>query len=436
MNNEWQTGTKQIALISLLIFFVYLLYLLIPVMPLLIIAGLVAFLLIPLVDFLRYRLHLPRVIAVLLAYAGFFVVLTVLPLVFVPALIDAINAINVDVLALGESLLMWFRTTLEQFRTIQMFGISQDLSPVIDPALETLNNVSLVQFIPSLEQLIAVIPSTVEMTWGVASNVLGRITSAVLAFVLTLLYAIYMSLGGESYKSTMLNLVPEPYKPEMAELGYRIRNTWRAYFRGQLTLCVSIGLITWLFGFSVGLPGAFALAVIAGVLEFLPGLGPILAAVPAIAVALVQGSSTLDVSNWVFMLIVTLGYVLIQQLENNIIVPKILGEAMELDPLVVMVGVVAGAATGGILGALVAAPTIATGRTVLLYVYAKILGQPPFPPSNKPLELQPSWFEQAQTLWQTLQRHLKRFTNPPPSKKTAQKPNDKTKAAKPPKKDH
>jgi predicted PurR-regulated permease PerM len=103
------------------------------------------------------------------------------------------------------------------------------------------------------------------------------------------------------------------------------------------------------------------------------------ATVPAVIVALLQGSATLPVSNFTFALIVIGFYVLVQMFENNVIVPKVLGEAVNLHPLLVMTGVLVGASVAGILGALLAAPVLATIKEVASYAFNKMIGQPPFP---------------------------------------------------------
>jgi predicted PurR-regulated permease PerM len=91
-----------------------------------------------------------------------------------------------------------------------------------------------------------------------------------------------------------------------------------------------------------------------------------------VVVALIQGSATLPISHLYFAGLVILLYILVQQLENNLIVPRVLGDAVELPPLIVMTGVVVGASVGGILGTLLATPVIATGREVLSYIHHKI----------------------------------------------------------------
>jgi predicted PurR-regulated permease PerM len=141
---------------------------------------------------------------------------------------------------------------------------------------------------------------------------------------------------------------------------------WQSFFRGQLTLSLVIGGVTLVVGLAIGLPSALALAIIAGVMEAVPTLGPILAAIPAVILALTQGSSVLPVDNVTFAIITLAAYILIQQAENMLIVPRIMGNALELHPMVVLVGVVIGASFAGILGIFLAAPTLATLKVLLM----------------------------------------------------------------------
>jgi predicted PurR-regulated permease PerM len=129
----------------------------------------------------------------------------------------------------------------------------------------------------------------------------------------------------------------------------------------------------------LGLPGAVALGLLAGLFEVLPNIGPVLATIPAVLVALVAGSQTLDVSNAVFALIILGFYILVQQLENSLIVPRIIGRAVALPSVIIMVAVIVGAEVGGVIGAFVAAPTAATLREVGAYTVNKIRGIDPYP---------------------------------------------------------
>jgi predicted PurR-regulated permease PerM len=174
----------------------------------------------------------------------------------------------------------------------------------------------------------------------------------------------------------------------------RVGGRW---VRGQLLLGVAIFLAT-----AVGLTvlnvagfrefGAFTLvlALIAGVLEWLPVIGPIVAAIPAILVGLTISPAA--------GIAAALLYTGIQQLENNLLVPKILGDAVELHPAVLIVALVAGGALFGIGGAILAAPVVAAGRDLYRYAFARladgtpqaardrVFGVPSPPPAEPPGE--------------------------------------------------
>ena len=195
----------------------------------------------------------------------------------------------------------------------------------------------------------------------------------------------------------LYELFPDEYHEEIAYLIDQISRTWRRYLRGQIFLAFVIFAMTWAGLTLIGMPGAFTLALIAGALEIVPNLGPVLATIPAIFVALIQGSTRLDIPHWQFALI-TLGlYTLIQQLENNILVPRIVGSAVNLHPFFVLIGIVVGAQVYGVLGALLAAPILATLRILAHYVHARLLDKPPFPelvrqqaPPSAPAPVAPS----------------------------------------------
>ena len=149
-------------------------------------------------------------------------------------------------------------------------------------------------------------------------------------------------------------------------------------------MCISTGIIIAVGDAILGVPGALALGLVGALLALLPNVGPILAAIPAVLVALLQGSSVLHVSNGVFTLIVIGFYFVSQVIQNNIVVPRLMGQAVDVHPVVIMAGVIVGAGVGGLLGALMAVPIIATGRILAQYAYNKILDYPPFPDKAPP----------------------------------------------------
>lgn len=150
-------------------------------------------------------------------------------------------------------------------------------------------------------------------------------------------------------------------------LGSRVLGLWGAYLKGQLLISLLIGVLTWIVSAAIGLSGAAVLGALAGVLEGIPNLGPLLALVPAVAMALWKGSSVIPVSNWVFALIVAGAYLAVQQIGNLFLQPRVLSEQLHLPPLVVFLAVIVGAAVGGVLGAYLAVPVLATLRELGAY---------------------------------------------------------------------
>jgi predicted PurR-regulated permease PerM len=211
---------------------------------------------------------------------------------------------------------------------------------------------------------------TVSFLIGLASGF------AWLIFVLIVSFYLLKDLG--KLGRSLDKLVPVDYREEVRRLGEEINVIWSTFFRSQLVLCAVIGVVVGVTMRVVGVRNALILGIIAGVLEIIPNIGPTIAAIPAVLIAYFQGSTHLPLSNGWFALLVIGLYVVIQQLENNILVPRIIGRSLNLHPLVVIIGAIAGARFAGILGMFLAAPTLASLRILGSYVYCKLLDQEPF----------------------------------------------------------
>lgn len=414
MANEWKSATKYIVGVGLAIFGLYILYLSRSVISLLVIAALIAFLVRPLINLLHERLRVPRRIAVLLTYLITAIILLLAPLIIVPPIVDAVNyLLSLDYQLLIDNFLGWLESNLIVLRDtgFQILSFKIELQNTIDPILAALQNTSPSFSLepPSIDVIFNSLGSAFAVSYGLAVGVVGSVFSGIVAFLFMILAAIYLSLDAQKFYDNFLAVVPDSQREEINRIVNRLRFIWDAFFRGQITLMIFIGFVVWLGLTILGLPGAFALGVIAGVLEIIPNLGPFLSAIPAVIVALLQGSSVLSVNNFVFALIIIGFYILVQMLENYFVVPKVLGEAVELHPLVVISGVLIGAAVWGILGALLATPLIASGREILHYLYRKTLGEDPFPTIEKPPEEETlSLRESMQNLVAKSQQALKR----------------------------
>ena len=146
-----------------------------------------------------------------------------------------------------------------------------------------------------------------------------------------------------------------------------IGRLWLAFARGQLVLMVVVGVITWLGLLALGVPWAMWLGAAAGVLEIVPNLGPVLSTIAGAAVALWKGSSYLPLEPPLLAGLVVLFYVLVQVVENYLIVPRVMGDALKLPALVVLAGVIIGGLVASVPGAVLATPLIATARELWRY---------------------------------------------------------------------
>jgi len=141
------------------------------------------------------------------------------------------------------------------------------------------------------------------------------------------------------------------------------------WVRGQLILMLVIGVTTFIGLSLLGVPYALPLALIAGLLEIIPNLGPTLASIPAIILAYIYGGPV------IFVMTVIL-YIVIQQLENNFIVPKIMKDSVDVNPLVSIVTILIGLQVAGVVGALLAVPTYIVIRTLYGLWYQRFQASP------------------------------------------------------------
>jgi predicted PurR-regulated permease PerM len=382
MKTSWNKPTKYLVAIGFVLLGIFILYLSRSVIPLLVVAALIAVIVRPVILWLLGRLHLSRGPAVGLVYLCLAILGPLVVILILPTIIDALVYVgSLDYRSLLEGGAEWLRSTLTTIKAARLPVAALDVSVdrAIDTMLEAFQTSSPTAVPPSLDAILQPLSSALKSVMETSANLVGAAFSRAAMIVFIFLASIYISLDADNYRGAFLQAVPAAYRPEISTLLARIERMWGAFFQGELRLMLVIGVITTIGLTALGMPGALYLGIIAGLLEIIPTVGPIIAAVPAVIVALVQGSAYLPIGNLAFAGLIILFYVLVQQVENNLIVPRVLGDAVELPPLVVMTGAVVGASVGGILGMMLATPVIATGREILSYFYRKLLDQEPFP---------------------------------------------------------
>ncbi len=205
-------------------------------------------------------------------------------------------------------------------------------------------------------------------------NALVRAATFILGLVVVPVWLFFVLKDREGFSRSVAGALPPAWRADAENLLALLGRVGGRWVRGQLLLSLSIFLasvvgltILTVIGFREFGQFTLVLALIAGVLEWFPIIGPIVAAIPAVLIGL---SISLPAAIAAAVL-----YTAIQQLENNLLVPKVMGDAVELHPAVMILALVVGGALFGIGGAILAAPTLAAGRDLYRYGFHRFGGQ-------------------------------------------------------------
>ena len=213
---------------------------------------------------------------------------------------------------------------------------------------------SLREFLPATLPDLKPVGQTGQAVMNSAGQVAGYVTSAaqvVFTAIILLVLAFYWTLEGPRIIKSFLLVLPQNQRESIGELISAMESKVGFYMVGQAILCLSIGILALIAYLLIGLPNALVLALIAGVMEAVPMIGPLLGAVPAALVALSIGPDKL-----IWVIVAT---VVIQQLENSLLVPRIMKKAVGVNPFVTLLAIFAFSTLFGLAGALMAIPMAA-----------------------------------------------------------------------------
>lgn len=187
--------------------------------------------------------------------------------------------------------------------------------------------------------------------------------AAIAAIILTIFIAIYIATEPELYRRGLLHLVPHRGRKRAGEVLNHLEDSLRRWLIARLLAMVAIALITTALLMLLRVPAALALGVVAGLLEFIPFFGPIVSALPAIGIALVDSPQK--------ALAVALVFVAIQQIEGNVITPLLLEKRVHIPPVLTVVAVTAMGAALGVAGMLIAEPLLVVALILVQTLYVE-----------------------------------------------------------------
>ena len=310
------------------------------VLLLFLLAGLLAFALMPLVDLLE-RPRLPRPVVVLICYLLVGVVLAGIGTLVLPALLEQSN----QVLQRLPGTTQLFENPNSPLATLlARLGLPIDLR-ALGGSLGS-----------SVQELGKALLGDVL---GIAKGVSTALVNVVLVFVI----GFYFLNEGHELRRKLLNVTPKAHLAKLEFLEDTAGRVLGGYLRGQLLVALMVGVLAGAGSGAVGLQYAVVIGTLAGIFELIPFFGPVLSAIPAVGLALLQG----PLLRVVAILII---FVIIQQVESNIIGPRITGHAVGLHPLVVMFSILVGVELAGIWGAIFAVPVAGVLVAVLRKLYS------------------------------------------------------------------
>jgi len=201
----------------------------------------------------------------------------------------------------------------------------------------------------TLEEAVRGAPASPGAAVGTMATAVSWTVKTILGIVTVLVLTFYLLVERDALLSGFVRLFPRDSRPRVLETSRKISGKVSAWLSGQLILAGSIGTTAAVALYALGVPFFYVLALIAAIGEMIPVVGPIMSAVPAILVGLSVSPRT--------ALFVAIFWIVQQQLENHLLVPKIMQRQLGVSPVVIIVALLIGGSVLGIVGALLAVPT-------------------------------------------------------------------------------
>jgi predicted PurR-regulated permease PerM len=358
----WSGQTKAIVILVILAGLVYLATRFSVAITPLVLGCILAFILAPAVRLLQRRLHMRRWLAILVLYLILLLVISGILMILIPMLIAQVRRIDFDLqenLATARSILNG---------QVNILGATIDLHNIYVGLAGTLQGL-------------------IQPAVGRTIDFVARFLSSLVWVVLTFVISFYLVKDSQALSTWLEGLVPPGYKEDFIRLRDEINLIWSAFFRSQLLLASVVAVIQTSVCLLLGLRFGLLLGLLAGLLEFVPSFGHTLWFIVAGLDALLGGSMWLPLQHWAVLLILAGVDIIFTQFDLNYLIPRIVGRRIHLPPLVVILGVLAGAAIAGVLGVLLASPTIASLRVIGRYVFALLFNLEPFPENTSPVAL-------------------------------------------------
>ena len=359
MGARWSSTTKRVVVALFAVASLYIVYRAGDIVRPFVWAGVLAFVLLPLVGALERRMSLPRTAAAAIVFLGLLAAIIGGGRLLVPLAIDQIR----DLQRTLPTLVANAQNTLAE--TADQVGLA-DINPVI------------VGFTGASDLSAMVARGAVPFIVG-----LGHFLLELLVFLIA---TFFLLRDAPRLFQWFRRVLPASQRNELIPLIGQVNALLGRYVRGQMFLIGVMSTVTFIGLSILQVPFVLLLALMTGVLEVIPIVGPITAGAIACLVALGHPAPWGLSQIW-YVAIVAAMYTVLRHAEDYFVIPLVIGRIVKLHPAIVIFSLLTGGALYGLLGVLVAVPVAATLRLVLIYLGAKLRDEDPFPQLEQELEV-------------------------------------------------
>jgi predicted PurR-regulated permease PerM len=224
-----------------------------------------------------------------------------------------------------------------------------------------------------------------------AVAILTGTVNVIFDLIIIVIMSLYLLADGPRFIGWVMSLIPEKHREQAWFFVQSLSKVLGGYVRGQLIVAITIGILAGLGCYAIGVPYALLLGIFAFLAESIPVMGPVLASIPAIIVSLftLAPLRTAFVVGW---------FILIQQVEQNVVGPRITGRAVGIHPVAAMIAVIIGLEIGGIWGAFLAVPVTGVLFVVVSQSYSYLVLRKPLPTAEIPVSVEVEEQEREQSV--------------------------------------
>lgn len=351
---KWSKEARYAGLVSLILLVIGVLWYFRAVINPLVIAAIMAYITYPMVRFLSARTRLSHGVAVVVVYILTILIIAAAPAIITPIIVGRVRLFTVNFESLA--------THYAELRATPIHVMGWVLYPQ--------------EFLPDMPQI------STDMLSPIAESVfavVGAVTKNVIWVIVMMISWFYFLQDGHRFGEGIVNIAPESLQEDIRKLMGQLRFIWADYMRSQITFMLAVGVIDTIVWLIIGLPGAVMLGFFTGLMSFVHEIGAIVSGILSVGVALLEGPTFFQMSNFWFAVLVFVLYMILTALKNFWLRPVIVGRTVHIHPGIVLVAILGALVLHGALAAFLVVPVLLSLWMIAKYLRCRVLELPPFP---------------------------------------------------------